>query len=77
MGWKRPVLLTFNRKSYRVKKLISKWEEHTLGESWWQRKHRVWYEIKLDNGAYYQIYWDRGASGKGKDWVLVKKLSKE
>jgi len=74
-GWKRPVTLTFNNHSYKVEKIERRWEEHTLGDPWWQRKHRVWYGILLEDGNYYQIYWDRGASGKGKHWFLVKKVS--
>ncbi len=75
VGWKRPTILTFDKKSYVVKEIASMWEEHTLVQSWWQRKHRVWYQVLLENGDRYEIYWDRGGRGKGKDWILVKRIS--
>jgi len=75
-GSRRPVALSFDQQTYKIIRIIRQWEEHTLGKPWWSRKHRVWYELELDGGNHYQIYWDRGASGKGEEWYLVKSLSK-
>lgn len=44
-GWKRPVMLRFRGKSYAVKEVKSRWEEHDFADPWWTRKHRVWYEV--------------------------------
>ena len=74
VGWKRPLALTLDKKFFKVKKIISRWEEHTQQKYWRDRKHRVWYEVKLDDGNIYQLYWDRGAYGKGRDWILLKRL---
>ncbi|MDD5454097.1 MAG: hypothetical protein PHW62_01160 [Candidatus Ratteibacteria bacterium] len=76
VGWKRPVTLTWGKKSHEVKEIIDRWEEHTLTSPWWARKHRVRYKVMLDDCNIYELYWDRGARGKGQDWFLVKKLIK-
>ena len=76
IGWKEPTELTLDKKIYKVVKIYQRWEEHTKEKYWRDRKHRVWYEIEMDDGAIYQLYWDRGAYGKGKDWVLAKKISR-
>lgn len=75
VGWRRPTKLNFDKLDYKVEKILSRWEEHTLGKPWWRRKHRVWYKVSLDNGESYELYWDRGARGKGKDWILVKRVT--
>lgn len=75
MGWKKPINLTHDRKTYKVKKIISHWEEHTKDKYWRDRKHRVWYKIQLDDDAIYLLYWDRGAYGKGQDWILSRKTT--
>lgn len=74
IGWRRPVSLTLNKKAFKVKKIIFHWEEHTKEKYWRDRKHRVYYELLLDDDNIYQLYWDRGAYGKGKDWILLKRL---
>ena len=74
-GWKRPVKISIERKPYAVKEVIAHWEEHTLDDPWWRRRHRVYYHVLLENGKQYEMYWDRGASGEGKEWVLLKELS--
>ncbi|MEK7541907.1 MAG: hypothetical protein AAB533_03605 [Patescibacteria group bacterium] len=74
-GWKRPVKITAGKKEYAVRKVVRRWEEHTLEDSWWRRRHRVHYAILLDDGAQCEIYWDRGASGKRGEWILRKKLT--
>lgn len=74
IAWKRPVKLKINAKVYKVKKVISRWEEHTMGRPWWRRKHRVWYEVLLGDNNIYTLYWDRGPAGAGRDWFLVKRL---
>lgn len=73
-GWKRPTKITINNNILKVKKIISRWEEHTKRRPWWSRKHRVWYQVQLEDGYQYELYWDRGASGSGKEWFLVKKF---
>ena len=75
-GWRQPVSLTFAKKTLKVKKILTKWEEHTKEKTWWERKHRVWYEVLLEDGNHYQLYWDRGPAGKGKDWILFKRVNK-
>lgn len=74
-GWKRPVRLQAGDRSWAVEEIVDRWEEHTLGRPWWSRKHRVWYVVRLNDGDCYQLYWDRGARGRGMDWVLLKRLS--
>lgn len=74
LGWRRPTGISFEKNNYEVLEVVSRWEEHTLGKPWWSRKHRVWYEVVLEDGNKYHLYWDRGPRGKGKDWVLVKRV---
>lgn len=74
IGWRKPIKLFLDDKTYKIIKIISRWEEHTKEKYWRDRKHRVLYQIKLKDGVYL-LYWDRGAYGKGKDWVLSKKIA--
>jgi hypothetical protein len=83
-----------------VKSVVRRWEEHTVDDAWWRRRHRVHYIVELDpvrsktpkasadarahrtsngvdDGAQYEIYWNRGASGQREEWVLLKKLDGE
>ncbi len=74
-GWRRPMKIRADKKDYTVKKIIRRWEEHTLDDAWWRRRHRVHYIVDLNDGAQYEIYWNRGASGQRDEWILLKKLS--
>lgn len=74
IGWKRPQSLLLDKKTYKVRRIITRWEEHTKEKYWRDRKHRVWYKIRLNDGHIYLLYWDRGAYGKGKDWLLARKV---
>ncbi|OGC51169.1 hypothetical protein A2982_04315 [candidate division WWE3 bacterium RIFCSPLOWO2_01_FULL_39_13] len=73
-GWRRPTSITFNNNLLKVKKIISRWEEHTQSRPWWLRKHRVWYRILLADGSQCELFWNRGAKGAGKEWFLVKRI---
>ncbi|MBM3208829.1 hypothetical protein FJZ40_00850 [Candidatus Shapirobacteria bacterium] len=75
IGWKRPTVITFGNKTLKIRTVRSRWEEHSYSRPWWLRKHRVCYEVETENGDTYQIYWDRGGSGKGKDWFCSSKNS--
>ncbi len=77
VGWKRPTRLTFAGRSHDVEEVLDRWEEHTLGRPWYSRKHRVWYLVRLDDGGRYELYWDRGAKARGKDWILLKRLAED
>ena len=74
-GWKRPVSLKWDKRTHKVKEVIDRWEEHTKTNPWYRRKHRVRYKVLLDDNNIYELYWDRGPYGKGKDWFLVKRVS--
>ncbi len=74
-GWKRPVKIKAGKEEYAVRNVIRRWEEHTLEDAWWRRRHRVHYIIELEDDAQYEIYWNRGASGQREEWVLLKKLA--
>ena len=73
-GWRRPVRIKAGKEEYAVQNVIRRWEEHTLDDAWWRRRHRVHYIVELDDGAQYEIYWNRGARGAREEWVLLKKL---
>lgn len=76
VGWLRPRRLLIGRSEKRaVREVIERWEEHTLKDPWWQRKHRVHYVVRLDDGERYELYWNRGASARGDEWILLKRLS--
>ncbi len=75
VGWRRPVKFSVGKEMHNVREVLSRWEQHTFRDPWWQRRHRVHYIVLLDNGKQYEIYWDRGPSGEGKEWVLLKELS--
>ena len=55
-GWRRPMKIRADKKDYTVKKIIRRWEEHTLDDAWWRRRHRVHYIVDLNDGAQYEIY---------------------
>ena len=55
-GWRRPVKIRIGKEEYPVKKVVSRWEEHTLDDAWWRRRHRVHYIVDLNDGAQYEIY---------------------
>lgn len=74
IGWRRPIGFSFKKKKYKVVKIISRREEHTREKYWRDRKHRVWYEVLLDDNNRYLLYWDRSAYGKGKDWILSRRI---
>lgn len=77
IGWRRPVKLRIGAEEHKVKKVLSRWEEHVMKDSWWQRKHRVHYVVLLDDGERYELYWNRGSRGTQEEWVLLKRLSDE
>ncbi|RJQ36146.1 hypothetical protein C4552_04270 [Candidatus Parcubacteria bacterium] len=76
-GWLRPVSFRLDGKEHTVVRVDERWEEHTLGDSWWQRRHRVHYAVTVADGRRFELYWDRGARGQGETWVLLKELADE
>jgi len=75
----RPASFVWRGKEYHVREIRASWQEwksppgSPRGGSWRLRRHRNHYHALTDTGELFEIYLDRGRSGK-KEWVLLKRL---
>lgn len=83
-GWVRqPVSFHFEDREYVVAEILAGWHEHGFFDDsrrrhrWWQRRHRNWYRVMTDEGEVFDIFHERGATGKHPErrkWFLFRRL---
>jgi hypothetical protein len=77
---KNPISFIWRKREYKIKEVILSWSDFGFPpgspkrKTWNLRRHRNCFRVETESGEKFEIYCDRGTTGKIKNWVLFSKL---
>jgi len=81
---RQPAAFRFEGRERRIVEVLAGWQDHghdpdeRRRHRWWQRHHRNWYRVKTEDGAVFDLLYERGATGKHPErrkWFLFQRVS--
>ena len=78
-GLQEPGEFVWRKERYIVDTVLEQWTEVGFGSgektrTWYRRRHRNHYRVRLIDGTVYELYLDRGGTGKIRWWTLHSRL---
>lgn len=78
-GLQEPGEFVWRKELYIVDTVLKEWTEVGFGSgektrTWYRRRHRNHYRVRLIDGTVYELYLDRGGTGKVRWWTLHSRL---
>lgn len=67
-----PSLFLWRGREYKIEVILEMHRRLDFQRSWWRRRHRDYYIVKVDTGQVFELYFHRGPGRK--HWVLYKEL---
>ncbi len=71
-----PTSFTWDGVNYTIREIIATWQDWGFSagapsrKTWRMRRHRNFYQVATDDGAVYELYFDRGVKPGGGSWIL-------
>ncbi len=81
---RQPVAFVLEDRQYRIIEITESWQEYghepdpRRRHRWWQRRHRNWYRVSTEEGEAFELFYERGATGKHPErrkWFVFRRLS--